>query len=78
MFQENVSCRHYISLVPRARGGAWGWGYSLHVIFSDFSTDVLKFDNSYSWTRAKEVFYSVKIVAPGSESDFSETKQDDN
>ena len=26
--------------------------------------DVLKFDNSYSWARSKEVFYSVKILAP--------------
>ena len=26
--------------------------------------DVLKFDNSYSWARSKEVFYSVKILPP--------------
>lgn len=26
--------------------------------------DVLKFDNSYSWARSKEVFYSVKLLAP--------------
>ena len=26
--------------------------------------DVLKFDNSYSWARSKEVFYSVKLVVP--------------
>ena len=31
------------------------------------STDVLKFDNSYSWTRAKEVLYAVKILPPNSE-----------
>lgn len=29
--------------------------------------DVLKFDNSYSWTRAKEVFYSVKVLPPGTD-----------
>ena len=29
--------------------------------------DVLKFDNSYSWTRSKEVFYSVKVTPPESE-----------
>ena len=28
------------------------------------SADVLKFDNSYSWTRAKEVLYTVKILLP--------------
>lgn len=26
--------------------------------------DILKFDNSYSWARSKEVFYSVKLLAP--------------
>ena len=33
--------------------------------------DVLKFDNSYSLIRSKEVFYSVKVMPPGSE--LSET-----
>jgi len=28
---------------------------------------VLKFDNSYSWTRQKEVFYSVKVLPPDTE-----------
>ena len=32
---------------------------------------MLKFDNSYSWTRSKEVFYSVKMVPP--ESELTET-----
>lgn len=27
-------------------------------------TDILKFDNSYSWARSKEVFYSVKLLPP--------------
>ena len=27
-------------------------------------TDILKFDNSYSWTRSKEVFYSIKVLPP--------------
>ena len=30
-----------------------------------FFTDVLKFDNSYSWARSKEVFYTVKVLPPG-------------
>ena len=30
-------------------------------------TDVMKFDNSYSWTRSKEVFYSVKLLPPDTE-----------
>ena len=25
---------------------------------------MLKFDNSYSWTRSKEVFYSVELLPP--------------
>ena len=29
------------------------------------ASDVLKFDNSYSWTRSKEIFYSVKLLPPG-------------
>lgn len=29
--------------------------------------DILKFDNSYSWARSKEVFYSVKLFAPSVE-----------
>jgi hypothetical protein len=28
---------------------------------------VLKFENSYSWTRSKEIFYSVKVLPPESE-----------
>ena len=28
---------------------------------------MLKFDNSYSWTRQKEVFYSVKVLPPDTE-----------
>ena len=28
------------------------------------SSDVLKFDNSYSLIRSKEVFYSVKVMPP--------------
>jgi hypothetical protein len=27
---------------------------------------VLKFDNSFSWVRSKEVFYSVKVIPPES------------
>lgn len=30
-------------------------------------TDVLKFDNSYSWARSKEVYYSFKVLLPGTE-----------
>ena len=29
--------------------------------------DLLKFENSYSWTRSKEIFYSVKVLPPESE-----------
>ncbi len=28
------------------------------------SSDILKFDNSRSWARSKEVFYSVKVLPP--------------
>lgn len=30
-------------------------------------TDILKFDNSYSWSHPKELFYSVKLLPPGAE-----------
>ena len=30
-----------------------------------FAADILKFDNSYSWARSKEVFYTVKLLPPG-------------
>ena len=47
--------------------------YDHHVIILSFVTlawisssitDILKFDNSYSWARSKEVFYTVKVSAP--------------
>jgi len=37
------------------------------VVLPPLSVDVLKFDNSYSWTRQKEVFYSVKVLPPDTE-----------
>ena len=30
-------------------------------------TDVIRLDNTYSWTRAKEVFYSIKLLLPDTE-----------
>ena len=30
-----------------------------------FTIDILKFDNSYSWARSKEVFYTIKLLPPG-------------
>jgi len=30
-------------------------------------TDVVRFDNTYSWTKAKEVFYSVQLLPPDTE-----------
>ena len=36
----------------------------VHHNLSLLDIDVLKFDNSYSWARSKEVFYSVKLLAP--------------
>ena len=35
-----------------------------HMLFF-FVADILKFDNSYSWARSKEVFYTVKLLLPG-------------
>lgn len=35
--------------------------------FTFLYVDLLKFDNTYSWVRSKEVFYSVKVVPPESE-----------
>ena len=45
---------------------------------------MLKFDNSYSWTRQKEVFYSVKVLPPDTElplpaiPEFDPTKSSDS
>ena len=30
---------------------------------------MVKFDNTYSWTRSKEVFYSIKVLPPNVEPD---------
>ena len=37
---------------------------NLSIIIIIECTDVLKFDNSFSWVRSKEVFYSVKVIPP--------------
>ncbi len=36
----------------------------MHNTHTHTHTDVVKFDNSYSWARPKEVFYSVKVEPP--------------
>ncbi len=28
---------------------------------------MVKFDNSYSWTRSKEVYYSIRVLPPNTE-----------
>ena len=33
--------------------------------------DVVEFDNTYSWTRSKEVMYSVEVLPPELMSDLS-------
>ena len=40
---------------------------------SSLTTDILRFDNSRSWTHSKKVFYSVKVMPPESESELPET-----
>ena len=40
--------------------------------------DVLRFDNTYSWTRSKELFYSVRVLPPDTEiCDQEEEVKDD-
>ena len=34
------------------------------MVFRTILADVFKFDNSYSWTRSKEVFYSIQVLPP--------------
>ena len=29
--------------------------------------DVLKFDNTHSWTRARELFYTIRVLPPDTE-----------
>lgn len=42
--------------------------YSWHNVYFFFlcmiALDVLKFDNTFSWTRSKKVHYSVKMLPP--------------
>ena len=40
------------------------YGWMLYLATLVFYLDVFKFDNSYSFFRAKEVFYSIKILPP--------------
>ena len=40
--------------------------YKLTLLFS-FAADVVKFDNSYSWTRSKEVYFSIQVLPPNTE-----------
>ena len=46
--------------------GLWFIGQSKSFLTFLF-TDILTFDNSYSWTRAKELFYSVQKFVPDME-----------
>ena len=40
--------------------------------------DVLRFDNTYSWTRSKELFYTVRVLPPDTEiCDQEEEVKDD-
>ena len=39
--------------------------HSFSILCIVFAIDILKFDNSYSWARSKEVFYTVKLLPPG-------------
>ena len=38
--------------------------------------DVVEFDNTYSWTRSKEVMYSVEVLPPELMSDLSHDSKD--
>ena len=42
--------------------------------------DVLRFDNTYSWTRSKELFYTVRVLPPDTElsENDQKTKDDDD
>ena len=39
--------------------------YYVYFLWSHFTIDILKFDNSYSWAHSKEVFYTVELLPPG-------------
>ena len=39
---------------------------TINFIASIFA-DVVRFDNTYSWTKAKEVYYSVQLLPPDTE-----------
>ena len=64
MLLENVSSIHNISVC-------------VYMIYSDFSTDVLKFYNSHSLLHPREVFYSFKIIPPEFEVLIDDTESTD-
>ena len=33
-----------------------------NILILYFSLDVLRFDNTYSWTRSKELFYAIRVL----------------
>ena len=38
---------------------------------------MFKFDNSYSWTRSKEVFYSIQVLPPNTNPDLPDVSGGD-
>lgn len=38
-------------------------------LFSKLFSDIIAFDNSYSWIHGKDIFYKIRIVIPKDEGD---------
>ena len=36
----------------------------LHFLVFSLVSDVLRFDNTYSWTHSKELYYLVRVMPP--------------
>ena len=39
--------------------------------------DVLRFDNTYSWTRSKELFYTIRVLPPDTELVCEQEEEDE-
>ena len=42
------------------------------VMFDFSASDVVRFDNTYSWTRSKKLFYLIEVLEPDTEAPIPE------
>ena len=55
----------------------WHHCAALHFVCVSCGVDVVRFDNTYSWTKAKVVHYLVRVEEPGDKEPVSPTASQD-